>query len=54
MILDPISLIVVVVLSILLVWLVTRGGIGEPARTIFIAVLAIAILLVVLRILGIY
>lgn len=54
MVLNPITLIIVVALSILLVWLVTRGGIGEPARTIFIAVLAIAILLVVLRLLGIY
>lgn len=50
---TPITLIVVVVLSILLVWLVTRGGLDEPWRTGFIAVLGIAILFVLLRILGI-
>jgi hypothetical protein len=51
--LSPVTLIVVVVLSILLVWLVTRVGLAEPLRTIFIAVLGIAILVVLLRMLGI-
>jgi hypothetical protein len=51
---DPVTLIVIVVLVILLVWLITKAGLPEPWRTIVIAVLAIAILFAILRLLGIW
>lgn len=51
---DPITLIVVVVLAILLVWIVTHGGLSEPGRSIVIAVLAIGLLFVILRLLGLW
>ena len=50
---DPITLIVIVALVVLLVWVVTRGGLQEPARSIIVAVLATALLIVILRLLGI-
>jgi hypothetical protein len=51
---DPMTLIVIVVLAIVLVYVVTSGGMAEPGRTIIIAVLAIALLVALLRMLGLF
>lgn len=51
---EPITLLVVVALVILLVYVVTRGGLTEPVRSITIGVLAVALLLVILRLLGLW
>jgi hypothetical protein len=53
-VIDPLTLIVIVVLAILLVWIVTHGGLTEPGRSIIIAVLAVALLFVILRLLGLW
>lgn len=49
---DPITIILIVVLAIGLVWLVMRGGISEPFRSMIIAVLVIVLLLAILRLAG--
>lgn len=51
---DPLTIIAVAVIAILLVWVVTRGGMNEPGRTIIIAVLAIVLLVVLMRLLGLF
>lgn len=49
---DLITIIIVVVLAIGLIWLVTRGGISEPFRSMILAVIIIVVLVAILRLTG--
>ena len=53
MVVTPLNVIIIVVLCIGLFWLITRGGISEPWRSMLVGAAAIGLLFVIFRLLGI-